>query len=241
MISRIFIEPLLHIAVILPFLLLLIKDRTWANLFRIVSIAICYYTYSIALSLPKLIPSFNFINSRWNWDGKICGILCCIALFYIFRREFEGNNFFTFRQNKKDLKPTIMVATIVVIISAVIWAIFGSAEFNLESLLFQISLPGIDEEMMFRGILLGLMCSSLRGSHNELKNPAVITNAVLFGLMHALIFKNGSIRFDILYFLQTGLAGYVWAWVTLKSRSILLAVLSHNFSNFFGTLATMIK
>ncbi|MBP7500508.1 MAG: CPBP family intramembrane metalloprotease, partial [Chryseobacterium sp.] len=43
------------------------------------------------------------------------------------------------------------------------------------------------------------------------------------------------------YFIQTGFAGYIWGWITIKSRSILLAILSHNFSNFFGTLSTMIK
>ena len=39
----------------------------------------------------------------------------------------------------------------------------------------------------------------------------------------------------------SGFAGYVWGWITIKSRSILLAIVSHNFSNFFGTLSTMIK
>ena len=58
--------------------------------------------------------------------------------------------------------------------------------------------------------------------------------------MHALTLTSDSINF-IIYFLQTGSAGYIWAWITLKSKSILLAIISHNFSNFFGTLATMLK
>ena len=60
--------------------------------------------------------------------------------------------------------------------------------------------------------------------------------------MHALtIGKNNNINFSAVYFIQTGFAGYVWGWITIKSKSILLAILSHNFSNFFGTLSTMIK
>ena len=182
---KIFIEPLLHIAVILPFLLCL-KNRGRINNLRILSITFCYYIYSIALLLPKLFDVCNFINSRWNWDGKIFGIICCVLLYLIFRKLFGDNDFFTFKQSKDGLKPAALGAAIVVLISAVIWAILGNTQFNIESLLFQISLPGIDEELMFRGLILGLMCSSLRTIQSSFGNTAIILNAVLFGLMHAL-------------------------------------------------------
>ena len=237
---KIFIEPLLHIAVILPFLLCL-KNRGRINNLRILSITFCYYIYSIALLLPKLFDVCNFINSRWNWDGKIFGIICCVLLYLIFRKLFSDNDFFTFKQSKDGLKPAALGAAIVVLISAVIWAILGNTQFNIESLLFQISLPGIDEELMFRGLILGLMCSSLRTIQSSFGNTAIILNAVLFGLMHALTLTSDSINFNFIYFLQTGSAGYIWAWITLKSKSILLAIIYHNFSNFFGTLATMLK
>ena len=238
---QIFIEPLLHIVVILPFLLWLMNKRDKINYLRVWSIAVCYYTYSIALSLPKLIDSFNFINSRWNWDGKICGIVCCITLYFIFRKLFNANNFFTFKQNSDGVKSATYGAIIIVVVSTIVWSIFVNAKFNIETLLFQISLPGIDEELMFRGVLLGLMCCSLRTTRSSFCSPSIILNAILFGLMHALTITYNSVNFDPIYFVQTGAAGYVWGWITIKSRSVLLAVISHNLSNFFGTFATMVK
>lgn len=119
---------------------------------------------------------------------------------------------------------------------------FGKSKFNLETLAFQLTVPGIDEEIIFRGILLGLLMSSLKENIKFLGNPSVLLTGILFGLMHALTLKNDlSINFNSIYFFQTGIAGYIWGWITIKSRSILMAILSHNFSNFFGTLVTMIK
>jgi len=129
-----------------------------------------------------------------------------------------------------------------VLLSSIIWFIFGKSEYNFETLAFQISIPGIDEEIFFRGLLLGLLSSALKDKISFLGNPSILLTAILFGFMHALkIDKNNSLSFESIYFFQTGIAGYVWGWVTIKSRSILLAILSHNLSNFFGTLLTMIK
>ncbi len=90
--------------------------------------------------------------------------------------------------------------------------------------------------------MLGLLMTSLKDKIPYLGNPAVLLTAILFGFGHGLsLDKNYTIDFNPLYFMQTGFAGYVWGWITMKSRSILLAILSHNFGNFFGTVSAMIK
>jgi hypothetical protein len=130
----------------------------------------------------------------------------------------------------------------VVICATIIWYIFGKSDFDLESLAFQLTLPGIDEEIMYRGVLLGLLMSGLKGQIKIIGNPSLLISSILFGIIHALKLDEGfTPKFNLIYFLQTGLAGYAWGWVTIKSRSIVLAIISHNFSNFFGTLAMMIK
>ena len=124
----------------------------------------------------------------------------------------------------------------------IVWFLLGKSDFDTETLAFQLTVPGIDEEIMFRGILLGLLATSLQDKILFLGNPSILITAILFGFMHALTLnENFTIDFEPIYFLQTFLAGYIWGWITIKSRSILLAILSHNLSNFFGTLSTMIK
>jgi membrane protease YdiL (CAAX protease family) len=197
--------------------------------------------YELVKGLPKFYSWFDFIESSWNWDGKFLGIVWGIICFFLFRKYFVGNDFFRLKQDKQNFKKVLIASTIIVILSTFIWALFGKSDFDIETLAFQLTVPGIDEEILFRGILLGLLMSSLKDRLLVLGNPSIVIIAVLFGLMHALTLdKSFIVHFDPIYFLQTGFAGYIWSWITIKSRSILFAILSHNFSNFLGTLATMI-
>jgi membrane protease YdiL (CAAX protease family) len=239
---KILIEATLQVFLIIPFAVLLLKEKNKINFQRIFVFAFCYIVYQIVEVLPRLHSTFDIIKSSWNWEGKIYGIILGIVFYFLFRRLFRENDFFTFRQHKGNFKVAMLGAIIMVILSTGVWLIFGKSEFDFETLAFQISIPGIDEEIFYRGLLLGLLCTALKDKVSFLGNPGVLLTAILFGLMHSLkIDKTNLIGFDVIYFLQTGLAGYVWGWITIKSRSILLAILSHNFSNFFGTLATMIK
>lgn len=240
--TKILIEAILQVLVLIPFAIFFLKEKSKLNFGRIFIFGFCYIVYQIFLVLPKLNSTFDFIKSSWNWDGKIFGIICGIVFYFIFRNYFLENDFFTLKQNKENFKPALIGAVSIILLSAIVWFLLGKSDFDTETLAFQLTVPGIDEEIMFRGILLGLLATSLKDKILFLGNPSILITAILFGFMHALTLnKNFAIDFEPIYFLQTGLAGYIWGWITIKSRSILLAILSHNFSNFFGTLSTMIK
>lgn len=240
--QKLFLEPILHILILVPFLVLLLKERSKINFQRIFIFSTCYITYQVFLVLPKIYPLFDFIKGSWNWEGKIAGIIWAVVSYFLFRKFFSENDFFTFKQNKQGFKKSLTGSISIVILSAIVWFLLGHSELDYETLAFQASLPGIDEEMVFRGILLGLLMNSLKEKIPFLGNPGILITSILFGCMHALTLEESfQINFEPVYFVQTGFAGYIWAWITIKSRSILLAVLSHNFSNFFGTLSTMLK
>src|SRR5690606_760146 len=240
--TKILLEAILQVIILIPFAFILLKNKSKINFQRLLIFAVTYIVYQVFLVLPKINSSFDLIKGSWNWDGKIYGIICGILLYFLFRKFFRENDFFALKQNKENFKPASIGAIFVVLLATIIWFLLGNSEFNLETLAFQISLPGVDEEIMFRGILLGLLATALKDKISLLGNPSVLLTAILFGFMHALTLdKNYSIDFDGIYFIQTGYAGYIGGWITIKSRSILLAILSHNFSNIFGTLSTMIK
>lgn len=239
MADLIFINPLLNIAIILPLLLLFMKERTRENYCRIFSIVLCYYICNLALTAQFHIDCLNIIGGSWNWDGKIYGIIWGIVAYFIFRDQFSENKFFTFKQNREGLKPAIWASVLVIGIPTLLGAL-NTKEFNLETLLFQITMPGLDEEIMFRGVLLGLMCSCLRNDGPTWRNPANLITSVLFGLVHALTVNNVSISFSISSFIWTGMIGYGLGYMTLKTRSILLAIVAHNLCNFLQNLVAMI-
>lgn len=239
MVELSFINPLLNIAVILPLLLLFMKERTRENYCRIFSIVLCYYICNLALTAQFHIDCLNIIGGSWNWDGKIYGIIWGIVAYFIFRDQFSENKFFTFKQNREGLKPAIWAAVLVIGIPTLLGAL-NTKEFNLETLLFQITMPGFDEEIMFRGVLLGLMCSCLRNDGPTWRNPANLIASILFGLVHALNVDGVSVSFSVSSFIWTGMIGYGLGYMTLKTRSILLGIVAHNLCNFLQNLVAMI-
>lgn len=239
MVTQFLLEPILHLVVIVPLLLIFMKERTKKNYLRVLSIVVCYLIYYFALTLQYHFDCFNIISGNWNWDGKIYGIACGIAMYFIFRRQFSENNFFTLKQNKEGLKSALKVAVAILAI-AILGGVVNEKEFNVETLLFQISMPGIDEEIMYRGVLLGLMCSALRTGGAAWRNPAIIINAVLFGLVHSLSLGDGALQFNSVNFMWTGLLGYGFGYITIKTRSILIPMLTHNLYNFTLNLLSMV-
>lgn len=239
--ERIIYESLLQLIIIVPLVLLFIKEYNKENIYKVVVFGVIFISYSIIIKLPIVFDSLRVIGGYWNWSGKVLGILFGVLCYFIFRKLFKGYDFFTLKQDKNYFKKTLVLSLLVILAASIIWFIFGKSEFDVETLVFQI-LPGIDEEIMYRGILLGLLMSSLQDKSKFIGNPSLLITSILFGLIHALhLNKSLDLSFNPLYLLQTGLAGYAWGWITIKNRSILLAMLSHNFSNFFGTLVTMIK
>ena len=236
---ELFLESLLHIVIILPLLLIFMKERTKENYLRVLSIVGCYLVYYFALTLQYHFECFNIINGRWNWDGKIYGVICGVVAYFVFRRQFADNNFFTLKQNKEGLKSALKVV-IAILSIAILGGIVNDNDFNPETLLFQISMPGLDEEIMYRGVLLGLMCSALRECGEAWRSPAVIINGVLFGLVHALFFSDGALQFNPSNFIWTGILGYSFGYITIKTRSILIPMLTHNLYNFSLNLLSMI-
>lgn len=240
--TRYLLEAFLQVVILIPFSLFFMKALTKGNLLRIVFFALIFVVYQIMLILPKLAEVFNFIGGNWNWDGKIFGILFGVFCYFVFGKFFGENDFFTFRQDKKNFKKTLIVAIAAVLLVTLLAYFTGSSEFSAETLAFQLTMPGIDEEIMFRGILLGLLAAVLKEEMNFLGNPAVLLTAVLFGLMHAFTLdKNFSLGFEPIYFFHTAFGGLIFGWLTLKSRSILLAILAHGLVNFFAALVQMLK
>ena len=191
---------------------------------------------------------FNSGNNQpdLNFNGKSKTEALDIPVVFVkagaSKKYFAENNFFTIKQDKKNFKKSLIAAIAVVILSTILVFFLGKFEFDFETLAFELTVPAIGEEIMYRGILLGLLMTSLKAKIPYLGNPAVLLTAILFGFAHGLsLDKNYSIDFNALYIMQTGFAGYIWGWIAMKSRSVLLAILSHNFGNFFGTLSAMIK
>ena len=239
--TRVILEHIVHFIIVLPIILLLMKGRKLENLKVLMAFAIFFMLNSTLLYLPIEYSEMRWIDGNWNWTGKIYAILGAIVFLLVYRKFELKDYFLTIQQDKKNLKKGIIILSSILIIQITLDIIYGgSREWNTESILYQLTMPGLNEEIAYRGIMLGLLVQILKP--NTILHPAILITSILFGMGHGL-FLNESFElvFKLGPFIGTMVLGMIWAWITMKTGSILLALLSHNLSNSAGLLIGMSK
>jgi membrane protease YdiL (CAAX protease family) len=235
----------IEILAITPILFFTMQNNV-KNKWKVVALCIAaFISNAFLLDLPRNTEAFNFIGGSWNWSGKILALAGSIAFYFIIKKKYiNGNNFFRIKQAKGSLKP-ILIALFSLWAIVCTFTLFSGnkMEFTIETLLFQL-VPGIEEEIIFRGILLGIPLTILNDKIKlgkiNIGNPAIYATALLFGISHALSFSNQwAIEFNIGYSIITTAYGFVWGWMAIKSKSILMPILSHNLVNLSITIIAM--
>lgn len=211
----------------------------------LILVSIIFVVYQIVLKLPLEISDLSLVKSKWNWSGKFYSVVFGGLVYLLLRIKIKPFDFIRFKQNNKLLKKTILWSTVPLAIA--MFSYFDTSKaFDFETLVFQVTMPGIDEELMFRAILLGLLLKSFKDKFTIFKinlgNPSVLFVALLFGLVHGIhVSNNLKVGFEFVSFSGSFTFGYIWGWVTLMSRSILQAVVSHNLTNFIMSLLRMVN
>ena len=237
------LNALLWLLIIIPFAIIFM-EKSRINFYRILIFSFCWISYTVLIFLPVVYNNLRFIHSSWNWNGKLYASIWGIICYYLFRRFFIENDFFTIKQEKKNIKITVILSIITILIISIYSLLFqDKLEFDIETLLFQLTMPGIDEEILFRCILLGILISCLKEKlFLSNKHLPILLISILFGLGHSLFLNSGySLSFSIEDFIITGLLGYMLGWITVKSKSIFIPILVHNIGNFIWGLIEMIK
>lgn len=91
-------------------------------------------------------------------------------------------------------------------------------------------IPGIWEEIAFRGIIL----NSVKSKYSA--NFAILVSSILFGLFHVITFMITNEPFEMLffYFIMSTLFGLTWGYMVVKCESVLPGILAHYLIDAFG-------
>lgn len=150
------LTPLLHFGIIIPLLIL-------ARIFSKKTETKYVILFGAYFLLDSYVRMLGFKYPELNFMGNYTGIIVSFAIAVIFisyhskkTREEIG---FTFKYNTKTLKFGIYIFLGFLIFDLVFKMIIfpKGGEFNLERFLFQATLPGLTEEIVFRGILLWIL------------------------------------------------------------------------------------
>ncbi|WP_413062083.1 CPBP family intramembrane glutamic endopeptidase, BDIM_20840 family [Sphingomonas carotinifaciens] len=184
-------------------------------------------------SLPDL------IGGEWNWQGKLLALAATLSIAatpaFGFRRVG-----LTITQEPGSLKAALPVAALYCAFFVVIAVAFPDGRSSGEEVAFQLTMPGLEEEPFYRGILLLALDQAFTGRKRFLGVDwgwGAVLSCFLFGLAHAFGFSHGSFSFDPMTMALTAIPSFIAVWLRLRTGSLLLPVLLHNFGNSFSLLA----
>ena len=177
--------------------------------------------------IPRLFP-----DSDWNWQGKA---LALAATLLIAASAFGWRDSrLTVAQATGSLKTALPVALLYIGFFTLIAWLFPNEPATAETVAFQLTMPGLEEEAFYRGVLLLALDRAFPDRRRVLGVEwgwGALLSCLLFGLAHAFGYSDGGFSFDPVTMALTAVPSVIGVWLALRTRSILLPVVLHNFGN----------
>lgn len=184
-------------------------------------------------TIPNLVP-----GSHWSWQGKLLALAATLAIAALpaFGWRRVG---LTLAQAPGSLRAAVPVLALYCAFFVAMALAFSDGPATGEDIAFQLTMPGFEEEPFYRGILLFALDRAYAGRIRFLGVDwgwGAVLSCFLFGLAHALGFSDGRLSFEPLFFALTAFPSFIAVWLRLRTGSLLLPVLMHNFGNSISML-----
>ena len=185
-----------------------------------------------------LVP--DFVGGDWNWLGKGMALVITLAIAAhpAFGWQRSG---LTLRHNPGSLVRCIPVAILYCLFFLALALVFPNEPASGETMAFQLTMPGLEEEPFYRGILLLSLNEAFRGRFKAVGinwGWGAVISCTLFGLTHAFGYSAGDgFQFDALTMALTAVPSFLAVWLRERSGSLLLPVIVHNFGNSIMLMA----
>lgn len=183
--------------------------------------------------LPNLLP-----DAQWNWQGKLLalGLTLAIAALPVIGWRRAG---FTLAQQPGSLKASIPAVVLYCGFFLALALVFPNGATNTEELAFQLTMPGLEEELFYRGLLLLALDRAFTARVRFLGIDwgwGAILSCLLFGMTHAfgysgVAFSLNGFSFDAMTMALTAVPSLLGVWLRVRTGSVLLPIVVHNFGN----------
>lgn len=226
------------IAIILVLLiaLLLVKENRrplYAVLFLVV-----YLVARFVNQLPFLLGFFPQ-NLQFNWYGHL--LMMAWVLIFVWISPLKAKDIgLTLKHRPGTVLPAVWVSIGVIVFKGGMTALFGGGApdgIPTETLLFQITMPPLAQELLHSGLLLSLMILALGGPKENQDfdwGKLCVLAVIVTALSHALKFGfslDPGFQFNIIPILTPFLGKLVYGWLRLSTGSLLFPVLAYSVSN----------
>jgi membrane protease YdiL (CAAX protease family) len=229
-----------YVAIIfLAFLALRPFDKRLAFSFGLLFVAYLVLDDFIT-GLPYAVPIFDLNPARWNWAGKFYSILFSIAVIAALGMNASATGLVLPRRN---VKAGIVALILLIPLGVVLALAYGPDPPSAETIAFQLFMPGLAEELAFRGIAPALLLGLIRGRSPGQETPWVVVciAAVPFGVIHGLGYSDGAYSFEPGPALWTFSGGIIYGWLRFSTGSLLFPLLAHSLTNVAFHLTPLMR
>lgn len=185
--------------------------------------------------IPRLFP-----DADWNWQGKLLALAATLAIAALpmFGWRRVG---LTFRQAPRSLRAALPVLALYCAFFLAMAFAFPSGDASAEDVAFQLTMPGLEEEPFYRGILLFALYQAFTARVRFLGVEwgwGAILSCGLFGMTHAFGYSDAGFSFEPIVFALTAFPSFTAVWLVLRTGSLLLPIVMHNFGNAISSVVS---
>lgn len=194
----------------------------------------------LVTGLPSASAAFSFAGGEWNWSGKVYSLLLSIMVVLGLGIKPEAIGLTLSQRN--------LTASLIALFLFILWGIslgllFKPSAPSVETLAFQALMPGLAEELVYRGIAPALLLGLIRGKESAQGIPwaVVFITALAFGIWHGLSYSDAKFSFDPMSALFPFIGSIAGGWLRFSSGSLLFPILAHSSANVAFHLTALLR
>jgi hypothetical protein len=223
-----------------PLLLALLVSGKWRDRRAIAFsfatvVAVTVTVASLVLGQQLHLSGRPLAGLQYNWAGKLSSMLATLLVFAALPQELKRETGILTRPHPPRWRGVICVSMGILL---GLWVLSLSTDkprpMDVETLLFQATLPGLDEESNFRGTFLALLIGAF-GKPWRIAGVKIGWGAVVivlwFGLAHGLPHPGASISMRLASVCAMGVFGAGVLWLKERTGSIWVCVAVHNLAS----------
>jgi membrane protease YdiL (CAAX protease family) len=233
---------LISLAAILAILLALgvligLADRRYFSArWLLAAAALVALNDALLTNVYGLLP--DLIGGDWNWQGKALALAATLAIAALAPFGWQRCGL-TLAQAPGSSQAALPVVLLYGGFFAAIALAFPGEPGDAETLAFQLSLPGLEEEIFYRGLLLFALDRAFAGRQRFLGVEwgwGALLSCLLFGLAHGFSYGAEGFSADPATMVLTAVPALLGVWLRLRTGSLLLPILLHNLGNSLSLL-----
>ena len=181
-------------------------------------------------ALPTLLPGERTIGDHWNWTGQLLALAGALWIAWLLARRV-GLSWhemgFTGTQRPGSIGPAMWVTAAALSLNVLTMNLsnFRLHHVPLETWVYQATLPGLVEEAVFRGVLLGLLDRAFVARKDRFGAPVGWGGVVVTLVFLAL---HGVTAGTLLGVLPAAL---LYLWLRVRTGSLVAPIVVHNLWN----------